>query len=97
MATKLVPDSQVFVDTRIDNTQVGITRVTLQGGLQQVIIPTAQDARLVALNSTDAAALPAFYLNPNKSSFQIDGGTSGTTLLVVSSHVGMVNFASETS
>lgn len=93
---KILPLGQTFVDLK-NGEQVGITRVRLTSSRDHLVLPApARDA--VPMGGTKATRLGlGFYLGGGSKAnvLNIDGGTAGTDVVVLSYHGGMVNYGSE--
>jgi len=89
---KLFPIRQTFVDEKLaNNEQIVVTRVVLVSSTSDhVELPRAADAAM--LQTARTTADPTFYLSRRGSFFNIDGGTVGAEHVVVSRHLGMINF-----
>jgi hypothetical protein len=87
---QLFPSKQAFVDLK-DDTQVLVSTVKITSSTSDHLeLPNAVDAAvLTASGATD----PEFYIvHPDGATLAIDGATVGTEYIVVSNHVGGVNF-----
>jgi hypothetical protein len=93
---KILPLGQTFVDLK-NGEQVGITRVRLATSADHLVLPApARDA--VPMGSGKATRLGlGFYLGGGSKGnvLNIDGGTAGTEIVVVSYHGGMINYGAE--
>ena len=89
---QLFPSKQTFVDLK-DDTQVLVSTVKILSTTSDHLeLPNAVD---VAVITAAGAADPTFYLpqtNPLGQTVAIDGATVGKEYIVVSNHVGGVNF-----
>lgn len=88
--SQLFPSKQTFVDLK-DDTQVLLSTVTILNGTSDHLeLPNPVDAAiLTASGATD----PTFYqVAPDYATLAIDGATVGTEYVVVSNHVGGVNY-----
>jgi hypothetical protein len=87
---KLFPSKQTIVDQR-DGTQILITNVKIVNSTSDHLeLPNAVDAAFV--HAARGTADPTFYLTTSGNELAIDGATVGTDYIVVSRHVGGVNF-----
>lgn len=93
---KLLPLGQTFVDLR-SGEQIGITRVRIATTSDHVVLPNPiKDAVPLGVTEAERAAL-GFYLGGGSKDnvLNIDAGTAGQELVVVSRHGAMINFGSE--
>jgi hypothetical protein len=93
---KILPLGQTFVDLK-NGEQVGITRVRLTTTSDHLVLPApARDA--VPMGATKATRLGlGFYLGGGSKAnvLNIDNGSAGTEVVVLSYHGGFINYGSE--
>lgn len=93
---KILPLGQTFLDLK-NGEQVGVTRVRIATSADHLVLPApARDAVPVGATEAVRAAL-GFYLGGGSKSnvLNIDGGTAGDEVVVLSYHGGFVNYGSE--
>lgn len=94
---KILPLGQTFVDLKTGE-QVGITRVRLATGVSDHLVLPAPARDAVPMGGSKATRLGlGFYLGGGSKAnvLNIDGGTAGTEIVVVSFHGGMINYGAE--
>lgn len=93
---KILPLGQTFLDLK-NGEQVGITRVRIATTSDHLVLPNPiRDA--VPMGGTQAVRKAlGFYLGGGAKAnvLNIDNGTAGQDIVVVSYHGGMINFGSE--
>lgn len=88
---KIFPKRQTFVDEKVSSgEQVVVTRVVITSSTHDFVSLPGSALDAAILQSAKATADPTFYLTGRDTVFNIDGGTVGSELVVVSRHV-MIN------
>ena len=93
---KVIPLGQTFLDLKTGE-QVGVTRVRLATAADHVVLPNpVRDAVPMGADAAVRQGL-GFYLGSSSKAniLNIDGGTAGQEVVVVSFHGGMVNYGTE--
>ena len=94
---KILPLGQTFVDLKIGE-QIGITRVRIATATSDHLVLPAPARDAVPMGGTQATRKAlGFYLGGGAKAnvLNIDNGTVGQDIIVVSYHGGMINYGAE--